>query len=490
MHRLKLALIPLDNRAVTYAYANTLAKLAGIELLMPDRNLLGGLTDLAKVDEILNWLQSVINNVDHSIICLDTILYGGLINSRRHNFDYAYLILRLTNLMQLTKDKSFYAQSSIMRISDNYDNTEEKSYWQEYGRELFLWSKLLYEASNERLTQEDNTQLNELEKNIPSDIKQDYLTTRLTNHMINEQLIDYVASGQINTLVYGIDDCTNLGMNTLETKIIQDKFSKHKLNHKVFIYPGCDEIANLLMAKVIFDNLGIMRPSLNIKFALDSGQNIMGKYDGACFAEIFKQQLALFKNGESCTYPLNIVVHTAMQIQGDHIILDYKDKDNIVDTNLNVTATLNCLENTNCPIVLCDLAYANGADPMLVEALLNAPKLITKIVGFSAWNTAGNSIGSAISQAICYASGLQQSNQETFALAVKENLFIRIVDDYAWQSKARQLLKGKILTNHQDLLNNLLASDINIISHKLDYYPQHLNLSLPWQRSFEIEVSC
>ncbi len=490
MHRLKLALIPLDNRAITYAYAKTLAKLADVELFMPDRNSLGGLTDLAKVDEILNWLQSVINNVDHSIICLDTILYGGLINSRRHNFDYAHLILRLTNLMQLTKNKSFFAQSSIMRISDNYDNTEEKPYWQEYGRELFLWSKLLYEASNERLSQEGNTQLNELEKNIPSDIKQDYLTTRLTNHMINEQLIDYVASGQINTLIYGIDDCTNIGMNTLETKIIQDKLSKHKLRHKVFIYPGCDEIANLLMAKVIFDNLGQMRPFLNINFALDSGQNIIGKYDGASFAEIFKQQLALFMNGESSTYPLNIVVHTAMQIQGDHIILDYKDKDNIVDTSLNVTATLNCLENTNYPIVLCDLAYANGADPKLVEALLNNPKLIAKIIGFSAWNTAGNSIGSALSQAICYASGLQQSDQEAFALAVKENLFIRLIDDYVWQAKIRPTLNGKKLLNQHEFLNNLMAADLNKVSEILKFDPQHLNLSLPWQRSFEIEVSC
>ncbi len=485
----KIALLPLDNRAITYSYTKTLAKLGAVEIFLPSREYLGDLNNSANIPELFKWLEKFSPKADCLILCLDTILYGGLIDSRRHDFDFSQLMVKLNLLKSITKNKLIYAQSSIMRISDNYDNTEEKDYWQDFGREIFTWSHLLYKASlNEN---SDDEKLNELESKIPQNIKEDYLKTRLTNHMINEQLITEVKSGFINTLIYGIDDSYKPGLNTLETAILNNSINAQKLQNNIFIYPGCDEIANLLLAKAVYETMTDPKPGVTYQFSSNHGLDIIGKYDGGRrFSEILTEQLAVFKQPQKADNKVNIIIHSAKDKQADHIVLDKDKPDNCADTTETVQSTIDCLKKSDLPVVICDLAYANGADPKLIEKLFENKDIFNKVIGYTAWNTAGNSIGSAIAQAILYLNGKIYLKDHELRQRINENLFIRLVDDYAWQSKARQSKTGINLTIGHNDLYKVLETDINKISELLDYRCPNLNLSLPWRRSFEIEVSC
>ena len=49
-------------------------------------------------------------------------------------------------------------------------------------------------------------------------------------------------------------------------------------------------------------------------------------------------------------------------------------------------------------VIVADVAYPNGADPLLIELLLNSVD-ITRLAAYGAWNTAGNTIGTALAQA-------------------------------------------------------------------------------------------
>lgn len=129
---MKILLIPLDDRPVTYSYPQLLAKLGGAEAIVPPRVMMGSLSRGAQIDELFSFCEGALsrNEVDAAVICLDSLLYGGLITSRRSTEQVKAIQARLDRFKKwkelTTKHIPIYAQSSIMRISDNYDNTEEK----------------------------------------------------------------------------------------------------------------------------------------------------------------------------------------------------------------------------------------------------------------------------------------------------------------------------------------------------------------------------
>jgi hypothetical protein len=144
----KIALIPIDNRPVCYTLVEQIANIdKDIKLFMPDRELLGDLHKNADTEAILSWLSSL-REIDILVISLDTIAYGGLIPSRRSNDTFEQIKSRLERLKKIILEKNIktYAFSSIMRISNNNINEEEKEYWSNYGKKIFDYSFNLHKS--------------------------------------------------------------------------------------------------------------------------------------------------------------------------------------------------------------------------------------------------------------------------------------------------------------------------------------------------------
>jgi Protein of unknown function (DUF4127) len=80
-------------------------------------------------------------------------------------------------------------------------------------------------------------------------------------------------------------------------------------------------------------------------------------------------------------------------------------------------------------VVIADVAYANGAEDRLIKLLL-AQIDVTKLAGFGAWNTAGNTLGGAIASGVI---ALECQNP----LALCEANFSRFVDDWLYQGRVR-----------------------------------------------------
>ena len=139
---MRVAFVPIDNRPVCYTLPKLIAEIDNsVELLLPAREDLGDLTKIANLENIFNWLQNL-NNLDGIILSLDTLAYGGLIPSRRCPETFTQIkdrILRLKEIL-LEKKCKILAFSSIMRISNNNYNEEEKLYWAEYGKKIFAYS--------------------------------------------------------------------------------------------------------------------------------------------------------------------------------------------------------------------------------------------------------------------------------------------------------------------------------------------------------------
>ena len=182
----KLLIIPADNRPVSYDLPFFTAKLIkSAEVVLPPKEYLSSLDNEGNYAELFNWLENTLkaHQFDMLVVALDTIAYGGLIPSRRTNLKYDDIKNRISafcDLINKFENKpKVYAFSSIMRISDSYINEEEKSYWNQYGKDIFEFSylshKLLadYDENNEK-------KVTELAKEIPFEYRN--LINRLLQH--------------------------------------------------------------------------------------------------------------------------------------------------------------------------------------------------------------------------------------------------------------------------------------------------------------------
>ena len=139
---MKICFIPIDNRPVCWELAKLITNCdENIQFFIPPREILGGLTTKTDIKQLYYWLQTI-PKTDAMIIALDTIAYGGLVASRRTPEDLQTIKTNLEKFKSLLKEKAdkILAFSSIMRISNNNYNIEEKDYWSKYGKKIFDYS--------------------------------------------------------------------------------------------------------------------------------------------------------------------------------------------------------------------------------------------------------------------------------------------------------------------------------------------------------------
>lgn len=482
---MKVILLPLDDRPVTYVYPQLVAKAAGIVPIVPPRALFGNLSTAAKVDGLVAWIDAAITRERPGalLLCFDTLLYGGLINSRRSEDTLKTITDKLSNLKGWHKNAGplapIYGNASIMRISDNYDNTEEKQYWGRFGREMFAWSSQLH-----RLLRGDELSpgvLTAAEYRIPPDIRRDYVATRFRNFQISTKLIEFLAQEVIRRLTFTLDDSGETGLNILERDKLLAMVKENNLGSRIDFYPGADEVLCTMFARWLVDTKG-RRPSARLKFASEEARQCQSLYEGQTIGETIQAHIGaagidVRHEGDG---DFTVIVHAAHR-QGDHIHLAGHPDMRQVDTNTAVRSTVKLLEETQGPCVLIDVAYANGSDPLLVEELLKRSDLIDKLLSYAGWNTTGNAAGSALALAVAR----WARNSTTRDDSLSECLFTRLVDDWAYQANVRSQIGPETSTSQ---LATLMTPYVKRIAAAMNYQPKSLTLSFPWNRTFEIEV--
>lgn len=491
---MKAIIVPIDNRPVTYVFPQLIGQIAGVEILAPPRILMGSLQAITNVDAVAEWLSSALQaqKPNGLLVCIDTIIYGGLIPSRRGDETPVQLAERAKAIQKwkkLAPQVKTYVQSSIMRVSDNYDATEEKAYWARHGREIYAWSEAMHRAMSTASSGTDAArmraaELTQLEARVPADIRKDYLDTRTRNFQINRKLLDYAESGDIDFLVFSQDDSGEFGLNVAEKEKLQAEAARRGLKN-VYTYAGADEVLMAMMARWLIQELNI-RPSVRISFSPESGGGITSRYEGQTIGNSVKLQTeAIGLTTTGATPDFHVVVHTSGDRQGDHIWLQGHPDLRSLNTASAVEKTIELLEESSEPVVLCDVAYSNGSDPELVAELFKRKDLLKKLWGYAGWNTTGNTLGSALAMGVARWFADKKELGDQSGEMLKNALFIRFADDWAYQTQVRKQL-GQDLS--RDRLRELMAPHLAALAAALEMQPSRVDLDLPWQRSFEIEI--
>ncbi len=467
---MKIAFIPIDNRPVCYNLPKEIAAIdSSIELLLPERPLLGGLRTYADVDGILDWLDGL-SDVDAIVVSLDTLAYGGLISSRRGRQTLEQIQKRLEKFKENCQGKKVYAFSSIMRISNNNINEEEKEYWEQYGEKIFEYSYNFHKMGEET-------------GDVPNEILSDYLATRNRNFTINKMYLEWVEQGIFDTLVFSKDDCAEFGLNVLESQILQRAIKDRKINDektKVFVKTGADEIPLTLLARCVCD-FRKKEPKIYPKFLSEQDIYLISKYEDVSLENSAKGQIELAGavETEEIDADLILLVNNFEEHQGE-IVVGIKTK--------GFSGKLNLPEK---PFMIADVRYANGADNMFVKAL---PRkyINNNFYGYAAWNTSANTFGSLICAAIIKLIA-QDYNDEAF----RKLQLIRFLDDWAYQANVRQILKGKQGAGNKEQ-KEPRPNSLKLKFHMLKYEKKlksifkikgKIKYRFPWKRFFEVEIT-
>jgi len=462
----KIAVIPIDNRPICYDLIQDVLSIdKNIELFMPDISYLGGLTTKSDTDKIFEFIENL-KNIDYLIVSLDTIAYGGLVASRRCNDTFEEIKERIEKFKDLVSEKAkkILAFSSVMRISNNNINEEEKEYWAQWGKRIFDWSYYFHKTEAEK-------SYNCVHNAIPSNILNDYLETRRRNFDINKLYLSWAREGFFDTLIFSKDDCAEFGLNVKEANELAEIIQKEEIENAK-IKTGADEIPLSLITRALSYDANIKIKPL---FLEEKSINLISKYEDISILNCVLGQIELAGLEVDMEKPdLTMIINNFEYEQGDLVL---GDRINFIKKDINFPKT---------SYFIADVNNANGADKDFIEKLFD--KNLENNFGYCAYNTSANTIGCAIfCAAVKY---LAMKNNSYNNSAFLKFQFIRFLDDWAYQAISRKYVRESAPCFKQALFEK--ESELNKNAQKicdfLSYYPSKIKYSLPWDRSFEIRI--
>lgn len=426
--------LPVDARPVTCDQVRLLADIAGWRLSLPPRELLGQMREPGDRNRLAAWLLKHAEDADGLVLSIDTLVYGGLVPSRLSDEREDTLAARLDVLAELKRLRPalpINAFVATMRIPNNNHCDEERLYWADYGRMIWRWSHHL----DRHAVLGDPADLGaaqELQREIPAEVLDDYRINRARNNAITERVLDLVAEGVIDRLVLPQDDTAEFGINVAERRALVKRVGRLGIAERVVVLPGADEVIWTQVARLIVESEGTV-PRFAIDWSRpDTGPAMIARYEDRPLEQTIAAHIAA--TGGVVTEPAADVaalhVHTIGAEQGDWA----QDRWPAASTPAAAIAWLDRLASRTADgnASLIDLAHANGGDPEMI-ALLRQRASLARLSAYGGWNTAGNSIGSVIA-----ASALPTRNWK----ARRHLLATRFVDDLVYQADCRQAIRA------------------------------------------------
>jgi hypothetical protein len=456
---INILVIPIDNRPVCYDLPAQTANISSdANVFIPPRELLGGLTTSANYAKILKWLKETIanNNIDYAILALDTIAYGGLVASRRIEITQEEVKEKINVFLKELKksDAKILATSSIMRISNNNVNEEEKNYWDKYGEKIFKYSYEFHKTGKEP------------KHEIPAEILKDYLDTRKRNDEINLFYLSLAEQNLFDYFVISQDDTAQYGLNVKEGQelgqIIKEK------NLKACIKTGADEIPLTLLARV-FGDFYQTTTKITPAYSYQKSKDIISRYEDVTIENSLLGQLSIAgakasSEGDFCLYlntPEHIQDDLAMQIFNDGEPAEYQKPKGLY--------------------AIADIKLANGSDEKLIKRLLSEP-MDENFLGYAGWNTTANTLGCVLSMSII--AYLAQKNNVFDIKAFQKLLATRLLDEWAYQANIRQSIRK----NPDYDFEEGYIDYIKKVQEFLGTDFENISFYFPWDRTFEIGV--
>jgi len=493
-----LVLVPLDERPVNTSLPAAVAQIGGATLRLPPPSLLPSMRRRPDPDAVAAWVREQAASSDvRALICsVDGLVHGGLIASRTSTDPLAPLLRRLDALTpepHTDRTAKVTAFGTVTRASDSLVGDEEPAYWPQHGRTLHAWGHIAhrrFEGVAVDPTEDGAVEL------VPCEIRTDFQTRRLRNHLLDLELLRMRSAGHIAELVITADDTAVHSAGSVEQRWLSHWRELLGLDD-VLMYPGGDEVGAVLVAR----HLARQGPAVRVAadWLDDDGMHRVPPFENREFLAALAMQTqaagAVLVDTDDAGADARLIVHAPGPDRHDWCA----SAEPLHDAGL-VTAVADRIQSaiaSGQPVGVCDVRHTNGGDPRLIAELAER-RLITHLSAYAGWNTAGNTAGSAIATLV--AATVARRGDHPVREHVERQVLARILEDVCYQSDVRQKLDGRHgvhitrEASDRDGAPHFAEDAKNLLTQHLENLGLaarwHIaDVELPWRRSFEISLT-
>lgn len=481
-----ILLVPQDDRPVSLDYTVSTAEKAGYTVLTPPKGYLSGKNYQGSPDQVWRWVEQHIREADAAVISTDTLIYGGLVDSRKHNESLDTLMARenrIQRLHQMYPNVPIYAFGTIMRTPYASNSGVEPYYYAKYGHDLYVLSGLQDKMDAGTLTKDEAAEMLSLKLSIPSEYLQDWFKRRTKNHTINRLLLKDTKSGIFAYFCEGHDDNSKNSQSAMEARYLGKESAK--LSPKVYgSFPGADQLALLLIARY-HNDVNHLTPSFTSIYPLGLAEDTVPSYESQPIGKTIAEHVeAVGGVMDSKGRPdIVLAVNTPLSSTGESG--QFSNYGMMKPSTTEFINQVKAVIDKGIPVSMVDVYFANGSDNTLMS-LMKQNNLLYKVTAYNGWNTASNTIGYAIAQAI-----LAPDMSETDH---RDMLTEQYIDNWAYQANVRKNinrlteLEGTNYIPTPTMKEEMIAEVQDFAKRKMGLDPATISADFPWGRLFEIDA--
>lgn len=485
--------VPQDDRPVDYAYTVKTAEDAGYTVLTPPRQYLSGSNFHGSPDELMNWVETHASEADAMVLSVDSLVYGGLVDSRKHNLDMNTIMNRLKNVESLHGKYShtpIYVFSTVMRSPWAGGKGVEPDYYLQTGNDIYQLAALQNKADTGTLTPEERSDWFAIMSRVPLEYLQDWYNRRKKNMAVNYRLIDDAKNGVFTYFSLGHDDNSAHTQSALEAKYLEMR-GKDVPKTAFGSFPGADQLGLLLITRANND-FNNYHPKVTVIYPLGGGEKTVPSYDGQAIGKTIAEHIEAIGGTvtDSEKPDLLLAVNTPLTTSTTESN-SFENFPIMLDSTKEFLGHIESAVKEGIPVSIVDMAFSNGSDNTLVYGLYQ-DKMMYKVAAYNGWNTASNSVGYGLSQGI-----LSRYMSES---AHKDMLTTNYLDNWAYQANVRNYLyriqksmeAGRLRRYYPTEMGELQGlAKLELQRYAQTYLevdPKTVEVTLPWNRLFEVYV--
>ena len=485
--------VPQDDRPVDYEYTVSTAEAAGYQVLTPPAQYLSGMNFHGSPDKLMAWVNANAGKADAMVLSIDSLVYGGLVDSRKHNLPMETLTARLEKVEALHKSHKnvpIYVFSTVMRSPWAGGKGVEPDYYLTMGSDIYQLASLQAKMDEEGLNPQERNDWFAIMRRVPMEYLQDWYNRRRKNMSINYRLIDDARKGVFTYYSLGHDDNSVSTQSSLESKYL--KMAGTGIPKTVFgSFPGADQLGLLLITRASND-FNNYHPKITVIYPLVCGEMTVPRYDGQAIGKTIASHVEAIGGTmvDNERPDLLLAVNTPLTTSTTESA-NFENFPIMLQSTRDFLTQIEKAVNLDIPVSIVDMAFSNGSDNTLVYGLYQ-DKMMYRLAAYNGWNTASNSVGYGIAQGVL--------SKYMTADAHRDMLTTQYLDNWAYQANVRdyiyrmqQKLEAGVVTQYYPTLNEELQSRTKeqlqrYASTYLGIAPKTVDVTLPWQRLFEVYV--
>ena len=495
----KILFVPHDNRPISDEQTADNIKRIGWEIETPPDDILGSRESLGDPEAVWEWLEARAKTSDIAVLSSDTLIYGSLVGSRKHDYPEQKLLERVERFRAFKKmypHMKLYVWGSIMRTPRSGDASggAEPSYYASYGSDIFRYTALTDKQETEGLTRREKKEYEFLTKLIPKKAMQDWMSRRSKNIAASRAMIGLTREGAFDYFALGRDDNAPYSQTHMESRKLAEA-GKDLGVSRFQTMAGIDEFALLMLTRAVNDWTKSV-PFVYVKYNWGRGGDTIPSYSDEKISESIKGHV-IAAGGMIVSSPKNADFVLLVNTNTSGRTFEASDRQNDARAREGTKYFVELVEESIAsgkPTCIADIAYGNGADNALMEHLKDKG-LLYKLRAYAGWNTATNSTGFVIGQGML---ADRMSPDDMDAL-----LTMRFLDDWAYQANirgivARQLGWFRAAGAYSSLDAKRSAAEARttqfIRRFAQENLPpmkelEYLEVHFPWNRMFEARFS-